>query len=127
MGIRTELNLRLPNSPGSLAGVCRLLANEHVNIVALALEATGHLRLVVDNHVRAASVLRDRHYQVNEKSVVLVPVANGPGALAPVLALAAEARINVEYAYASSADGNPTASVVLGVDDANRASAAAGL
>lgn len=127
MGIRTELNLRLPNSPGSLAGVCRLLADERVNIVAIALEATGQLRLVVDNHVRAASVLRDRHYQVAEKSIVLVPLANGPGALAPVLALAAQAGINVEYAYASTADGNATASVALGVDDAHRASAAAGL
>jgi hypothetical protein len=127
MGIRTELNLRLPNSPGSLAGVCRLLADEHVNIVALALEATGHLRLIVDNHVRAASILRERHYQVAETSVVLVAVANGPGALAPALTLAEQAGINVEYAYASSADGNPTASVVLGVEDAQRASAAAGL
>jgi hypothetical protein len=127
MGIRTELNLRLPNSPGSLAGVCRLLADERVNIVALALEATGQLRLVVDNHVRAASLLRDRHYHVTETSVVLVALANGPGALAPVLTLAAQAGINVEYAYASSADGNPTASVILGFDDAHRAASAAGL
>ncbi len=37
MGIRTELTLRLPNSPGALAGVCRLLADERVNIVALSL------------------------------------------------------------------------------------------
>jgi hypothetical protein len=127
MGIRTELNLRLPNSPGSLAGVCHLLADERVNIVALALEANGRLRLVVDNHVRAASILRDRHYQVSETNVVLVPLANGPGALAPVLTLAVQAGINVEYAYASTADGNATASVVLGVDDAHRAAAAAGL
>ena len=127
MAIRTELSLRLPNSPGSLAGVCRLLADERVNIVALELEATGHLRLIVDNHTRAAAVLRDRHYPVSERNVVLVPVANGPGALAPVLTLAAQAGINVEYAYASAAEGNATAAVVLGVDDAQKASAAAGL
>ena len=53
--IRTELNLRLPNSPGALAGVCRLLSDERVNIVALALDGTGQLRLVVDNHVHAAA------------------------------------------------------------------------
>lgn len=127
MAIRTELNLRLPNSPGSLAGVCRLLADERVNIVALGLESSGQLHLVVDNHTRAGGILRDRHYQVAERNVVLVPVANGPGALAPVMTLAAEAGINVEYAYASTAEGNATAAVVLGVDDAQRASAAAGL
>jgi len=127
MAIRTELNLRVPNSPGTLAGLCRLLADERVNISALAVESNGHLRLVVDNHVRAASVLRGRHYQVTERQVIFVPLANGPGALAPVLALAAQAGVNVEYAYASAADGNPSAAVVLGVEDAERASAAAGL
>ena len=127
MAIRTELNLRLPNSPGALAGVCRLLGDERVNIAALELEASGHLRLVVDNHVHGAAVLRDRHYQVTERTVIYVPLANGPGTLAPVLTLAAQAGINVEYAYASTADGNPTAAVVLGVDDAMRAAAATGL
>ena len=47
--LRTELSLRLPNSPGALAGVCRLLSNERVNIVALMLESSGQLRMVVDN------------------------------------------------------------------------------
>jgi len=127
MAIRTELNLRLPNSPGSLAGVCRLLADERVNIVAFELESGGQLRLVVDNHTHAVSVLRDRQYQVSERQVIFVAVANGPGALAPVLTIASEAGLNVEYAYASTAEGNATAGVVLGVDDAIRAAAAAGL
>ena len=62
MAIRTELNIRLPNSPGALAGVCRLLAAERVNILAMTLETTGHLRLVVDNAVRATGALRaSRH------------------------------------------------------------------
>ncbi len=127
MAIRTELNVRMPNSPGTLAGVCRLLADERINIVALSVEANGQLRLVVDNHVRAAAVLRERHFQVTERQVVFVPMANGPGALAPILALAAQAGVNVEYAYASSAEGSPSSAIVLGVDDASRAAAAAGL
>ena len=127
MAIRTELTLRIPNSPGALADVSRLLADERVNIAALALESGGQLRLVVDNQVRASSVLRERHYQVVERDVVLVTVANGPGALAPVLSLTAQAGVNIEYAYASAADGNATAAVALGVDDAQRAAAVAGL
>jgi hypothetical protein len=106
MAIRTELNLRVPNSPGTLAAICRLLADERVNITALALDSSGQLRLVVDNSVRAAGILRERHYQVSERDVVLVPVANGPGALAPVLTLAAESGVNVEYAYASAGEGS---------------------
>ena len=54
--IRTELSLRLPNSPGALAGVARLLSDERVNILAMSLETGGQLRIVVDNHVHAAAI-----------------------------------------------------------------------
>jgi hypothetical protein len=127
MAIRTELNLRLPNSPGALAGVCRLLSNERVNIMALALEAGGHLRMVVDNHVHAAAVLRDYHHQVTERDVLFVTVPHGPGGLAPVLGLVADAGTNVDYAYGGASDGGQTATVILGVADPQRAGASAGI
>ena len=127
MAIRTELNLRLPNSPGALAGVCALLSDERVNILAMALEGTGQLRLVVDNHVHGAAILREHHHQVTERDVILVLSSNTPGALAPALRLVRDAGINVEYAYGGGPEGSPTAAVVLGVDDAARAAAAAGV
>ena len=127
MAIRTELTLRLPNSPGALAGVCRALADERVNIVALSIEPSGQLRLVVDNHVRASGVLRERHHQVTTREVLVAAVASGPGALAPVLAMVAGAGVNVEYAYGTAPDTGSSASIVIGVDDAARAAAAAGI
>lgn len=60
MAIRTELNLRLANSPGASNEVCRLLADERVRIHAMMLEAGGTLRLLVDSPVRAAGRLRER-------------------------------------------------------------------
>jgi hypothetical protein len=127
MAIRTELNLRLPNSPGALAGVCRLLSAERVNILAMALEASGQLRLVVDNHIHGGAVLREHHHQVTERDVILLPLPHAPGGLASALRLVSDATVNVEYAYGGAADGSPAASVVLGVDDAQRAAAAAGV
>ena len=127
MAIRTELNLRLPNSPGALSGVCRLLSDERVGILALSLDTAGHLRLVVDNHVHGAAVLRDRHHQVTERDVIVMTISNTPGSLAPALRLVGDANINVEYAYGGAAEGSPMAMVVLGVDDAQRASTAAGV
>ena len=125
--IRTELSLRLPNSPGALAGVCRLLSDERVNVQAMALDTGGQLRLVVDNHVHAAAIAarssspghrarRDRHRG-----------PNAPGALAPALKLLGDAGVNIEYAYGGGSEGSPTATIVLGVDDAQRAAAAAGV
>ena len=125
--IRIELSLRLPNTPGALAGVCQLLSDERVNILAMTLEPTGQLRLVVDNHVHAAGVLREHHHQVTERDVIVTSVPNAPGALAPALRLVADANVNLEYAYSGAGETSATASVVLGVDDAQRAAAAAGI
>src|ERR1051326_7265827 len=107
--IRTELNLRLPNSPGALAGVCRLLADERVNILAMAVEASAQMRLVVDNHVHGAAVLREHHFDVVERDVIVISIANVPGALTAPLRLVADANINVEYAYGGATDASPSA------------------
>jgi|SRR5579862_5964879 len=127
MPIRTELNLRLPNSPGALGAVCRLLSDERVNILAMTVETGGQLRMVVDNHVHGGAVLREHHHQVTERDVIALSVSNGPGALAPVLRLLGDAGVNIEYAYGGAPDASPTASIVVGVDDAARAAAAAGV
>lgn len=127
MGIRTELNLRLPNSPGAAAAVCQLLADERVNIIAMSLDAGGQFHLVVDNHTRAIGALRNRHHIVTEHPVIFASVSNNAGGLPPVLRLLSEAGINVEYAYGAGPEGSAGACVVLGVDDAQRAAAAAGV
>ena len=127
MAIRIELSLRLPNSPGALAGVCTLLSEERVNILAMGLESGGQLRLVVDNHIHGAAVLRDHHHQVTERDVLLVVVPNAPGSLAPALRLIGDVGVNVEYAYGGGSDMGPTASIVIGVENAQRAAAAAGV
>jgi hypothetical protein len=125
--IRTELSLRLPNSPGALAGVARLLSDERVNIQAMSLETGGRLRIVVDNHVHAAAILREHHHQVTEREAIIVAIPNAPGGLAPALRLVSDANINIEYAYGAGVDAGPTALVVIGVEDALRAAAAAGV
>jgi hypothetical protein len=125
--IRTELSLRLPNSPGALAAVSRLLSDERVNILAMALEPGGQLRLVVDNHVHGGAVLREHHHQVVEHDVIVTSLPNVAGALAPTLKLVSDANVNVEYAYGGGVDAGATATIVLGVDNAMRAAAAAGV
>ena len=126
MAVRTELSLQLPNSPGALSDVCRMLSSEQVNVLAMSLEASGRLRLVVDNHVHAEGVLRDRDHDVETRDALYIQVPNGPGALQTVGRMMANAGVNVEYAYGSAIEGHPMATVVIGVDDAARASAATG-
>jgi len=125
--IRVELSLRLPNSPGALGGVCRLLSNERVNMLAMSVDTGGQLRMVVDNHVHGAAVLREHHHQVAERDVLVTSVPNAPGSLAPALKRVSDANVNVEYAYGGGTEGGAAAVIVLGVDDAQRAAAAAGI
>lgn len=125
--IRTELTIRLQNSPGALARVCTALAAERVNLLALALDTAGTLRVVVDNPLHAAATLREQHYQVEERDVLSATVPNEPGALARTVRLISEAGVNLEYAYGTGLETDPMVHVVLGVADAQRASAAAGI
>src|SRR5262245_18657076 len=124
--IHPELTLRLPNSPGALAGICRLLSDERIDIVALSFESSGRLHIVVDNPVKASGVLASHHHQASQQDVLLVATGHQPGGLAPVLALVSDAGVNVNYAYGAGVEGSASAAVVIGVDDAMRAGTAVG-
>jgi hypothetical protein len=127
MAIRTELTLRLPNSPGALARLCSTLSESRVNVLALHLESSGRLRIVVDNPLQAVDVLKEHQHQTEQREVLYALIANLPGALSDTARLLAEGNINVEYAYAAAVEGAPMAAVVFGVGDAQRAAAAAGM
>jgi hypothetical protein len=126
MAIRTELSLRLPNSPGALGRACDALSEARVSILGLHLESSGRLRLVVDNPLQGAGALREHHYQVEEREVLYVLLPNTPGSLAASARLLADAGVNVEYAYGGVVEGTAMAAAVFGVTDAQRAAAAAG-
>ena len=127
MAIQRELTVRLANSPGTLGRVAQVLGNERINMLAMSLDGTGVLRLVVDNPLHAAGALRDQHYQVEERDVLYATVPNEPGSLGRVVKTLAEAGINLDYAYASGTDRSPMVAVVIGVADVQRASAATGI
>jgi hypothetical protein len=95
--------------------------------VAINLASPLMVRMVVDNPIHAAGVLRERNYHVEERDVIFTTAPNDPGALLRLTRLIAEAGINMEYMYATAIEGQPMASLVVGVPDAERASAAAGL
>jgi hypothetical protein len=107
--------------------VAQVLGNERINMLAMSVDATGALRIVVDNPIHAAGALRAQHYQVQERDVLYAALPNEPGALGRILKMLGDAGINLEYAYASGIDRVPMVAVVLGVDDAQRASAATGI
>lgn len=127
MAIRTELTLRLENTPGALARLCDLLAAEKVNLLALNLESGGVLHLVPDNPVHAAGLLRIKEYAVAEREVLYVPMPNGTGAISSTTRMLRDAGININYAFASAISEHEMTVLVVAVDDAQRAATAAGM
>ena len=127
MAIRKELALRLQNSPGALGLVCQHLTDEKVGIQALSLEPSGNLRLVVDNPLSAAGILMDKQYVVEQRDVLFIQLSNEADALQKTTRLLSNSGVNIEYVYGSSPDDQPMAGIVVGVDDIQRASMAAGV
>ena len=127
MAIQREITVKLANSPGALARVAQVLGAERINMLALSVDASGAVRLVVDNPLHAASLLREQHYQVDERDVLYTTMPNEPGALGRALKMLADSGINVDYAYASGIDRLPLVGVVIGVADASKASYATGM
>src|SRR4030095_10509567 len=127
MAIQRELTIRLANSPGTFERVAQVLGAERINILAMSLDTTGALRIVVDNPLHAAGSLREQHYQVEERDGMYTSIPNEPAALARVVKIVAEAGINLEYVYGSGIERAPMGAVVLGVADAQRASAETGI
>ena len=127
MAIQREITVKLANSPGTLGRVAQLLGSERINLLAMSIDPSGHLRMVLDNPLHAAATLREQHYNVEERDVLYTAMPNEPGSLGRALKLLADAGINLEYAYASGIDRTPMVGVVLGVADAQKASYATGM
>ena len=127
MSIQREITVKLANSPGTLGRVAQVLGAERINLLAMSVDPSGALRMVVDNPLHAAGTLREQHYNVEERDVLYAAMPNEPGSLARALRLLSDAGINVDYAYASGIDRIPMVGVVIGVGDAQRASFATGI
>jgi len=127
MAIRSELTLRLQNSPGALHRACEILRKERINIVALSVESTGRLRILADNPQRAASALRNYNYAVQSKDVLFLELSHRIGSLEEATRLLANADVNVDYIYAAGLSTRRNAAVVIGVEDVLRVASLIGL
>ena len=79
MAIQREITVKLANSPGTLSRVSQLLGAERINMLAMSIDPSGHLRMVVDNPLHAASTLREQHYNVEERDVLYTVDAERAG------------------------------------------------
>jgi len=121
-----ELTFHLEDRPGSLAKVCRALADSGVNILAfqsIASEGKGRVRCVVDNPIVAKRVLDNEGLSYSEAEVAQVRLRHRPGELARVSAQLGEAEINIKYAYCGVDSTSSTPVMIFGVEEVEQAAA----
>jgi hypothetical protein len=119
-----QLSVFMENKPGTLALVSGALAARKVNILAFSIsDAVDHgvVRMIVSNPVQAAHLLGEGGMMVVESDVLALDLPNKPGALARLAQRLSKARVNIEYAYGSTARAKGKAQVILKVDNVQRA------
>src|SRR5262245_6380081 len=96
-----QLSVSLVNKPGRLHAVLAALQKEKVNILALTVMDSGErstMRFVPDDAALAASALDTVNVRYDTAEVLMVEVANQPGAFAKVCERLAAEHLNIDYA-----------------------------
>ena len=115
-----QISIFLENKPGQLSTICRALADAGINIVTLSLADTadfGIVRMIVDDHEKAKSVLAEKGHVVNVREVIAVCVPDRPGGMAGVMQVLDAAGANIEYSYVFAFHEGEKAVLVFRFDD----------
>ena len=123
-----QISIFLENKPGCLFEMTKALADSNIDLRGLSLAETsdfGIVRLIVDDVLGTATVLKDAGFVCSLTDVLAVEVPNVPGGLSKVLGILNEQKINVEYMYAILGNKkSETAYMIFRVNDNAKATSA---
>jgi hypothetical protein len=108
------------SKPGELGRIGEALGKAKVNITGFsAWSMTGEspVHLLVSSPAKAKKALEGLGIRCTEEEVLRITLHDAPGKLGEVGVRLAAANINVDYGYASVAEGSRKADVVLAVSD----------
>jgi hypothetical protein len=94
-----EISMTLPNRPGTLARVARVLATERINVSAISVDSTptkGRVRLIVSDPKRARRLLEQAGYPVELREMLAVRLEDRAGSFLKVLETLADSEVSVQ-------------------------------
>jgi len=118
-----QISVFLENRAGQLAEITALLARAHVDIRAISIaESTdyGLARMIVDDSYKASAILLEHGEILSMTPVWAVEVPDRPSGLADLLAVLAEAHVDVEYMYSLFTKKEGHAYMVMRISDEPR-------
>jgi hypothetical protein len=120
-----DLTISMENRPGTLADVGEALGKAGINIeggCGMPCEGKGIGHLLVENAGAARSAIIEAGIEVlNERDVLVLDIENKQGTLGKVCRRISNAGVNIDLLYIAAGTR-----IVLGVDDLQKARAAAG-
>jgi hypothetical protein len=119
-----QLSVFVENKKGRLSAITDILRQSQIDIRALSVADTkdfGILRLIVNDVDKAYTALKNGECLVSLTDVIAVQIADKPGGLADAMDLLSAAEVSVEYMYAFISKSDGLASVILRVDDNEKA------
>ncbi len=123
-----QISVFLENRPGCLNEMTQALADANIDLRGLSLAETsdfGIVRLIVDDVLGTATVLKDAGFVASLTDVLAVEVPNVPGGLNKVLTVINSVKINIEYMYAILGNKkSESAYMIFRVNDNEKASSA---
>jgi hypothetical protein len=108
------------SKPGELGRIAEALGKAKVNITAFSawsIAGESPVHLLVNSPARAKKALEGLGIRCTEEEVLRIALPDEPGKLGEVGARLGAANINVDYGYASVAEGSKKADIVLAVSD----------
>ncbi|MEW6217665.1 MAG: ACT domain-containing protein, partial [Candidatus Bipolaricaulota bacterium] len=119
-----ELVAILENRVGVLAAIARLLSEQGINILALAVmvhDDRAELHLVPDAPSYALDALRKAEFEVEERDVVLVELPHRAGFLRRITEVLARQGLDIRYLYASAFEAGHSSLVVFSCSNNGKA------
>ena len=119
-----QYSIFLENRVGTLAEVCRLIADKKINLHAICAIDTieeSILRIVPEQGDETLSILKGAGFRVIESEIILVELQNRPGATGDMATMLSNAGINISYVYASAHTQCDTSTLILKVTMADEA------
>ena len=115
-----QISVFLENRAGQLSEITAMLAEDNIDIRAISIAETtdyGLVRMIVDDCKKASDALLKHGNVLSMTPVLAVEVPDRPAGLAELLAVLAEAGVDVEYMYSLFTHKNDCAYMVMRISD----------
>ena len=118
-----QFSIFLPNRPGALARLARLLSEKNVNILGIASEVrddSGMVRIAVGGDANVSGILSAAGFASVETTLISVEVGDRPGELFKVAQALADGKVNITTVYGTATVG-PTSRLLINAESPEKA------